>query len=380
MKKQNKISTIIGMSSIIGIMLLSPTTILPIMGAGQDPSELSVDQLKQTFPKPLSNEQIDKIKQMALENDSVKSIINGHHYKFMAQDFVGNYKTQPGIWQPEVHINVDNKTEISIVTDSQINSVASMATTPLFKLGPGTQNGLDQSGSSGHAFAIDEYAGAQSSIYGVKMLTTGPSYSGSGTIPFKAFMVNGAETGATDADLCVPAYDTTSYFAQAGIVFIDDSAGPVWTDTDQSCLPVVPHVTYTPGDHMVFEVISGSPWVMYGADSDSGSTFFDQSNSIATYGTMETGDPNTSIFFENSDTGTSWSSQISNPSAAAKYMNSNTQWVNWDGETKNDQDCHATNHVYTYDSTKQVINGTGLDSGNTATWSMSRMASNYPAC
>ncbi len=380
MKKQNKISAIIGISSILGIMLLSPTTILPIMGISQDPTEMSVDQLKQTFPKSLSIEQIDKIKQMALADDSVKNAISGHHYKFMAQDFVGNYKTQPGVWQPEVHINVDNKTEISIVTDSQINSIARLATTPLFKLGPATQNGLDQSGTSGHAFAIDEYAGTQSSINGVKMITAGPSYSGSTSVPLRAFLVNGAETGATDADLCTPAYDTTSYFAQAGIVFINNSVGPVWTDTDQSCFPVAPNVTYTSGDNMIFEVISGTPWVMYGADTTSGSIFFDQSNSIATYGTMKTSDPNTSLFFENLDTATTWGSQISNPSASAKYMNSNAQWVNWDGETKNDQDCHGTNHIYTYDTTKQVISGTGLDSGNSATWSMSRMASNYPAC
>ena len=377
--KKSKTTTSFIAALVIGLIMSSPMTLLPYASAQTDPAALPLQQLKQMFPAPLSHDQLSKMKQLVIGDTNIAKSIDGKPYKFMAQDFVGSYKILPEVWKPEIHINVNNETEITVVADPTISSIETSKTTSIFKIGQVNPTKLDQVGTSGYAYSIDQYDGTQSSIYGIKMNTQGPSNSETGTEPFRAFLVNGAEYGATDANLCDSAYDTSSFFGQAGLAFEDNFVAPIWSDTDQSCTVQAPLVTYTVGDHMVFEIISGSPWVIYGEDADSSTNFFDQTDSNPTYGTMETNDPNTSIFFENHDTGTSWGSYISNPSAVAHYMNSGASWVNWDGEKQNDMDCSGNSNVYPYNSSKQVISNS-LDSGGTATWSMSRMASEYPAC
>lgn len=80
----------------------------------------------------------------------------------MTADYVGNIQT--GVWNPEIHINVANKTQIAIVEDLKNNSVVSIKSDILHKHGPHSHptkpsQTVEQTTGSGATFAIDNYAG-----------------------------------------------------------------------------------------------------------------------------------------------------------------------------------------------------------------------------
>ncbi|MDE1861982.1 MAG: hypothetical protein KGI33_03610 [Thaumarchaeota archaeon] len=366
-----KKTTAISAALIVGMMLLPMITLVPDVNAQSEIKSISSSQpeVPTDLPSNLSKTNLQKLENLAIHNIGVQKIINGGKYKFMSQDFVGIGNT----WYPEIHINVNNKTQITVTADLANNSVTKVQKYPIFK----TPVKLDNVGA-GSSFATDYYSGT-ATIDGMFMDSIMPSFSSSGTNSVTFFLVNALEANAVDSNGCSPAYDTSSYFAQTGFAFAQTTDGPTWTDTDQSCVAQVPNVTYGSTDTWKFEIYVNTSgyWVIYGDDISNNQKFTHTSGVSPTYTTMKTDDVNTSIFFENQNTNTSWYSQFqSSVNATALYRDhSSGNWYNWGADTQEDIDCSG--NPYTYPYTGQVIeSGTDLSSGNTAVWDLQNMA-NY---
>ncbi|HEX5457129.1 MAG TPA: hypothetical protein VFX64_01945 [Candidatus Nitrosotalea sp.] len=390
MKIQNnktKTTTTIISALIIGLVLLSPTTVLPSVNATVK-TAVTIDNVP--IPIPLSGIELQNGRQLALTNSEVHDMINGKPYEFMAYDFIGNVKTEPGIWYPEIHINVDNNTQIAVVFDPKITSVRNVGIFPMIDqtVHPKTTSTSKNLGTSGAAFAIDYYSGSQSQIYGLYETVTAPTFTNSGTNYFSGFVVNALESGANYANSCDRSHVYDSYWAQAGLVFKDQSTFATWSDTstgsgtgpNSGCHPLALYGnTYSGGDTLIFKIISrvvsGSPnWLIYGHDVTSGSAFFSQPETGMMSSTVTTGNEATSVWFENqnnSTLGSNWYQEFSsNPSASAYYFDSSGSVHNWDGSTRFDMDCSGQNYTYSYPN--QVIVGDLLN-GGTPYWDMTYM-------
>jgi hypothetical protein len=156
--KNNKtrITTAIIASLMVGLVMLSPMTILPNVNAisiGNTQKPADIIYIEQHLPKPLTDNELVAFKQLSLSNNDVQKSINGRSYAFMGQDFIGDLKK--GTLFPEIHINVDNKTQITIVADLTKNTVMSVTTDSINKLGP--RLSLETSGAS---YATDYYTGS----------------------------------------------------------------------------------------------------------------------------------------------------------------------------------------------------------------------------
>ncbi|MDE1767561.1 MAG: hypothetical protein KGI27_15005, partial [Thaumarchaeota archaeon] len=120
--QNNKIKTAIAILTAltIGMILLSPTTVIPGVNAQQsntihgnsipDSATLTqADILEKELPHALSKTDLIKVENIALSNPGVIEMIGGKSVKLMSQGFWGNMKTNPGVWYPQVNFNVDNK-------------------------------------------------------------------------------------------------------------------------------------------------------------------------------------------------------------------------------------------------------------------------------
>ncbi|MDE1728896.1 MAG: hypothetical protein KGH81_06950 [Thaumarchaeota archaeon] len=399
---RTKTTTTIIAAVIIGLVLSSPTTIIPNVHAevgikiAQPATNSNLNPFNpqdfkymvKTFPAMLSKTQINKIKQVVMSDVHVKNAIDGQPYTFMGHDFIGNYKINSNVWYPEIHLNVANKTELTVTVDPTISNVTKLGTFSL--VSPTTPairhaENLNQAGGGSSAKSIDYYTGTQTQIYGIDMVIAGPTYSGDSNNYLRAMLVNGMASGSNENDACTSTA-SDAFFAQAGLAFVNTSYGPIWSDTyetdgtpgsTEGCFPQAPNLGYKTGDSLVFYILSGSStWTIYGADSN-GTQFFNETPTQSQSSSMVTSDPNTSLFFENYDPNTNWGSEISNPVAGSSWADSTQNWHTWDSETRDDQTCKNVDNYYNYNTSEQVISG-GLDNGNTATWDMSRMAQYYP--
>ncbi|MBI1829239.1 MAG: hypothetical protein HY222_00560 [Thaumarchaeota archaeon] len=351
------------------------------------PTKITDAYVESVLPSEISASDLASVKQIALNNHEVKNAINGKQYQFMGSDYVGNVYSSPIVWYPEIHINVANTTELTAVINLQTNAVTTIQAAPMPKL-----NGIaSNEGGSHHGFA-DDYISTSSTIDGLSMVAPSVPHSTSTSASTQEdFLLNAIESGAVDNNACSPAYYASSYFAQIGYTFLTGggivNAGfPLWTDTGYSCIPQLPSVAYTVGHSWFFKiyVAPGGNWVFYGIDQQNGQTF-SASRSGINSGVMKTSDKNTSVFFENHNTSTSWYTQFTSgsyPSANSvqyhdKVLNA---WKYWAGHTTVDTKTTPPGTcTTTSDYADTVISGSIL-SGGTATWNMQTMANSYPAC
>ena len=380
MKKQNDnkktLATIVA-SLMIGVIMMSPLEMLSYADAvSETNTPNSIHELEKTFPDAISDSDLSKIKHLAVANDEVQQFLHGKSYNFTETDYIGNFKTHPGVWYPEIHINVGGTKELTVVADLKNNSILKIEKHDMQKKSiiPLISPSIKPESTSSPK-AIDYYTGS-GSVSGIYMTTTAAGYSPSDSVE-KFFDVNGIETGANDTLGCIPADAYNNYFAQAGFAFKGTGAYPQWTDTSSGCYENIPaNATYTSSDSYVFYIMvkASGKWFIYGSDQTSGYQFFHIDRIAPASTTMKVNDPNTSIFFENYDTGNSWAGDFAaNPSASSSLYQSGS-WTNWSAEQQVDVD-NAGNWYY-YPYTGNVISGT-LTSGSTATWSMSNMQ-NYP--
>jgi hypothetical protein len=334
------------------------------------------DQFQKVQPTPLSKADLVKAENIALSNTEVKQDINGMLYSLMSQGFVGNMKTNPGIWYPQLNFNVDNKTQLVVVVDPSSNKVIRVDT--------GTIGDKLSAAPGVRSYAIDGYDG-QYTVQGLEMDPTAPSYTPNSIYNFTAFTVNGEETGATLSYLCDPTHVADSYWMQAGFDF--DTTGPyyahlVWADTGTSCNPqdissYVPYVANANYYVYIFAQPSSSVWTVY-VQKDTGESYT-MSRSGMNYYTMQTSDDQTSVWFENSNTisgSSTWNTQFSTSPTTTAWLQTpgSSSWYGWDVDYQVEhQNCSSGDWV------NHVISG-NLEYGSSAQWNLSNMAEYYPAC
>jgi hypothetical protein len=358
-------------------------SVLPAMAPVQAQQSLTQDQFTKLLPPPLSDKNFNTVKNIAESNAQVQKIINGRTHEFMAQDFVGNVYANPVIWNPEIHINIANTTEVTAVVDLGTHTVKSIQTMPLIKsIPPRRLHQADSSSTAGPAFAVDYYNGG-TSIDGIQMYSYAPSHTSSSTIDSTdMFLLNAEESYANNNNACTSSLYPSDYFAQVGFSFqtgpsVSHNGYIMWTDTQQSCNVVGLNIAYNIGDLWDFTIqVVNSNWVISGYDEYTGDSF-SYTRSGMNYLTMQTDNTNTSTFFENQNSGTNWANLFSsNPSAtSATYHEVGGTWTNWASDSKVDLDCHQDPPT----TDTSIISG-NLASGDTADWSVQNMASDLPGC
>ncbi|HEV2192551.1 MAG TPA: hypothetical protein VGR54_02905 [Nitrosopumilaceae archaeon] len=371
---QNKIktTTTITASLIIGLIMLSPITALPNVIAStnsQTQTLSSIDLAKQNMPKELSSSDLAKAVQIATSDGKVQSMIGGKSVKVLAQGFFGNIKENPVVWYPTLNIGIDDKQQIMVVVDL-VNGKVTQA-----DQGPDLDKRISNTQRS---WASDYYSGS-STIQGHEMTPTNPTFTPNSSYNFTAFLVNAVMSGSTDSQLCNSG-STSSYWMQTGFFFDpSSSAKTVWTDTKQSCSALSTPITYNTSHSYQFYIFGdsvASKWTVEVFDNTLGTSYIHSVSGQSSF-TLKVNDFNSGVFFENANTvhGTSsWNTQFSGTAlSATALMEQSGSWVNWNADTKqDDQGCKPP-------ITDTVITG-NLQSGHSATWNLTTMANNYPAC
>lgn len=346
-------------SILVGMALLSPTIVIPDIHAQSAdsqiiPADVASDKIKNNPPAHLSATELEKVKNLAIGDSRVKSILNGQRYEFMSQSFVGNIRNTPIAWNPLININVNNKTDVAVLVNLTNNSVVSVETIPLARTTAFVP--------ADPAFAIDYYNGF-AAISGIYATLTAPFVSGSAP---EFPLVNGLETGATDGLLCNPADKTTSWWGQAGL----NLQGPytMFTDTSFSCFVQNTSIKYVANHLYLGEVYitSGSVGNVIILDQNTGLANDYMTSFTLASKTLKAGDPNTSVWWENQCTCNNWAGFYGNSFHAnnAHTQNPSTgSWSNWDIDAQLVQDCSG------HTQTQNVMNN-NLENGNTQTWNL----------
>jgi hypothetical protein len=296
----------------------------------------------------------------------------------MSYDFIGNTNDNPFVWHPELHISVNGVKQITVVTDKSTEPLQyTVKYVKVFDQGrPAQATGT----GSGDGHAIDYYTGS-SSITGIRMSTTAPSVQTTADKGM-AFLLNGEVITSTPSEDCGGSTQGGSvYFAQAGFQWGTTLSEVAWADTITSCSPQYPAITYSPGKSYDMKIFSsGSPteWYIYIKNLYTREVMTEVRSGITT-SYLNTSAYNTSIFLESQANPIDGSQFNTYPSATSTIStDSGGTWFNWESDKLDDQDCNGVNHIYPYDSTKQVISG-DLASGSSATYNTVRMATYYPA-
>jgi hypothetical protein len=355
-KKTNS-STILT-SILVGIALLSSAIVIPNIHAQPAdnqiiPADVASEKIKNNPPPHLSAIELEKVKNLAISDLRVKSILNGQRYEFMSQSFVGNIRNTPIAWNPLININVSNKTDVAILVNLTNNSVVSVEANPLAR----TTSFIHDD----PAFAIDYYTGS-STISGIYATLTAPFVSGSAP---EFPLVNGIETGALDGNACNSAYKTSSWFGQAGL----NLQGPytMFTDTSFNCVVQNTSIKYVASHLYLGEVYitSGSIGTVVILDQNTG-----LANNYMTSFTLASktlrSEPNTSVWWENQCTCNNWAGFYGNSfhaNNAHKQNPSTGSWSTWDIDDQLVQDCSGTPQA-------QNVMNNNLQSGNTQTWNL----------
>ncbi|MEO9296214.1 MAG: hypothetical protein ABI347_11535 [Nitrososphaera sp.] len=370
----NKRSTI--SLALASILVLALGLVLPAI-ASSSASSQNVESEK--LPNELPETEYQALVQAVLNDKSVQEYTNGTQFKVMSYDFIGNTNDSPFVWHPELHISINNGTkQLTVVTDRGTNpSEYAVKYVKLFDQdGPVQATGT----GSGNGHAINYYTGT-STISGIRMSTTAPSVLTTANKGM-AFMLNGeVVTSNTSQDCSGSTQGGSTYFAQAGFQWGTTLSKVAWADTITSCFPQYPAITYSPGksyDMKIFSAGSPTQWYIYIKNLYTGEVMTQPRGGV-TSSFLKTSAYNTSVFLESQSHTLDGSQFITYPSATSTIStNSGSTWFNWESGKRNDQNCNGVDHIYPYDSTKEVISG-NLAGGTSATFNTVRMATNYPA-
>jgi len=374
-------------TSRIGIVLaaavVSFALFFPSIGAVQNYasgiSEPEISQPAVVGPAELSSAEFDALQGVVLEDIKVKEIIAGQPYDVMSYDFISNINDKPVVWQPEIHINVANKTQITAVISWVENRAASSTVTkiethPMMPIiAPIQAVGAD----ANHGYATNYYTGTNT-INGLMLSHSVPTVSGSNINLY--WGVNAIESSAVDANACSAAHFADAYFAQSGALWTGAGGAVVWADTAVSCVSQFPSFSASAGDTVQFKIYvdTSNRWTVYGVDLNNGQQFIKTRTGV-NFLAMKTNDLNTSVFMESVSSSVNGAG-LSNPTGTAKQSgDKGVTWSNWQAAARNDETCTNVDHTYPYSSTQEVISG-NLASGGSATWNTVRMGTYYPAC
>lgn len=326
-------------------------------------------------PTELSDAEYAKLVGAALRDSRVQDRIQGKAYEVSSYDFIGNVNDSPFVWYPEVHINVGTDEQVTVVMDKadriEESTVKRVEIFPLRK--PAQAIGDDDN----HGFATNYYTGG-STINGIRLSTTAPTIQ---TTQDKgmAFLLNAIALNSNESQACNAAYYGSTYFGQVGFIWAWNGF-VTWSDTATNCVPQFPAVTYSAGKSYDMKIYtSGGNWILYAKNNYTGEVFTKTRSGI-TYVVFKTSNYNTSVFLESQISSPAGSQFTTYPAGTSTVStNGGSTWFNWQSGGRNDQSCTNVNHIYPYDSSKEVISG-NLASGGSASWNTVRMATNYPAC
>lgn len=344
-------------ASTIVMIVLAMGTLDPILASAQTnndkiiPADVGINTIKQNAPVSLTADQLDNVKRIALSDSRVQAMINGEKFEFMSQSFLGNIKQTPIAWNPVININVNNQTDVAVEVNMADNSVIQVQKTGLGK------TTTSYPGVGDPAFATDYYNGF-ATITGVFSTLTNPTVSNS---PKVFFLVNGIESGANDANGCIPADKSSDYFGQAGLNFWNGYV--MFTDTSNSCFTENSMLAYTAGHLYLGEIYSstGPKWNIVNLDQNTGLAHMYTTSFTTASGNLKTGDPNTSVWLENQMTTTNWASDFSTSIQAANAKYDSSGWTAWNLDAQTVRDCSGNLQ------TQNVMNN-DLVSGDTQTW------------
>jgi hypothetical protein len=348
-------------ASIMMSIVLTMGALDPVMASMQTandqiiPADVAINTIKQNAPVSLTADQLDNVKRIVLSDSRVQAMINGEKFEFMGQSFLGNIKQIPIVWHPVLNINVNNQTDVAVEVNMANNSVIQIQKSGLHK------TTTSYPGVGDPAFATDYFTGS-ATITGVFATLTNPTVSNS---PKVFFLVNGIESGANDANGCIPADKSSDYFGQSGLNFWNGYA--MYTDTSFSCFTNNAMIPYTAGDLYLGEIYSstGPKWNIITLDQNSGLSHMYTTTFTTASSNLKTSDPNTSVWLENQMTSTNWASDFSTSIQAANAKYYSSGWTLWGSDTQTVQDCSGNT------KTQNVMNN-NLVSGHTQTWNATK--------
>jgi len=387
MTSKTKTLTTVALLSVIVLSIIPIQNVLGQIDVStvdtvSSPPSLSDEFLLSAVPTKLSEKDLVGYRDIVIHDANILAMINGQPFKFSSEGFIGNIYQPNSAWYPEIHITVETKSglyqDIAIVLDPQTKSIKK---TQIVEFDPSDQNGLH------NAYSTQRFTGSTAAPDGIKVNLKAPTFVWDNITRAKgnALLLNGLMTGSTCVSACTSSSIPSTYWAQIG--FYWNSAGKInWTDTQKSCLPQFPTLSYVSGKTYEFRIVGATTgWAYYAIRTDTGETFTTR-GPVVNSSTMQTPTTNdgTSVFFENkySTSDPSWSGQFSTSPQASTAQYKTTPfgtYSNWSSTMLLEKNCSNTNFVYPYDITKQVMSG-NLVSGGSATWSVSKMQTYYPNC
>jgi hypothetical protein len=397
MKIQNnkKITTI----AILAIAIASIISMQNVLGQSAttqgNPTSLSkiTDQyLLSVTPSKLSDKDMAEYKGIIMNNNEVKSAIDGKPYQFGSVGFIGNIYHPEAVWYPEIHVTVETNStlnkDIAIVFDPATKSVTNIQTT---EYDPVRDR---NTGGANHSWSVQRFTGNSGTPDGILANMTAQTFTwdshnrnGIGNV----LLLNGLMSGSTLANACVKGSTPSTYFAQIGFYW-ESSGQLIWTDTNSGTGTIgcqsnfITSPTYVAGKDYQFRIVGAtSGWAYYAIRSDTGTTFTTRGPIVnSDQMSVSSSNDGTSVFFENKylKTDPSWYGQFGgSPSAYHAQYKTTTfgSYSNWSSTNKADEACNGTAYTYPYNSNVQVMTGS-LASGATAQWSTSRMQTYFWAC
>lgn len=152
--------------------------------------------------KELTNVELQALIDSALADARVQEHLKGKNYAIMSYDFVGNENDKPFVWYPEIHINVENVTQLTILFGKGQPSKTSVSALEELPMALPIQ----AIPSSNHVFATNWYTGSDTPN-GIRLNTVAPTQS-TGDVGM-AYLVNGITVGSNDNNECNAAYMET---------------------------------------------------------------------------------------------------------------------------------------------------------------------------
>lgn len=188
------------------------------------------------LPSPLTKTQEEAFTNTALSDKSVQDSIGGKEFEDVGVGFfTENIDVENPIWQPVVHLNVKDTGSIAAFLDESGQKVTRIEKQPLVKA------------ATNASFASNYYTGT-STVNGLRMTTTAPTYTVGGTTNTATlFLLNAVENNADISKLCNPAYYATSYWAQVGLVWTTNARAVMWADNATQCITQSTGINYVAG-------------------------------------------------------------------------------------------------------------------------------------
>lgn len=313
--------------------------------------------------------EIEEFKQIALQDYRVLDAIGEKEAEFRKAGYITYGENSEKY--PVLHF-VTNDSAISVRLNADTKEVEYVSERP--------HRIMDTNG-----IASAYYDGAQT-LNGLQMRLDAPTYSHESGASWTAILLNAVKSGSNTNLICDSNSHPNHYWAQGGLMFDTDDTDAVWTDTLEDCIGQDSTLGLSDGDEIrvriwINDYVSDTDEVvieLQNTDSNPLETYT-VTTDVANTSTLLTGDPNTSVFFENNNgdhVSPTWEDGFTDGDLVvtnAHYRKtSSSSWWFWDGQSEAKQCGHTV-------TTGDLISGSFDTSPRTVTWDLSDMRSKCDA-